>query len=268
MSNNFKIFQKLHHSTKILALPNAWDAGSAKVFESVGAEAIATTSAGVAWSLGYPDGRVLPAEVGVSVAKSMVRVLNVPLTFDVEHGYSDDPNTVADNILRLIDVGVAGINIEDGPDQPAVLARKIEAIKNKTSKAGVNIFINARTDVYLASLAPEARRVQESISRANQYGAAGADSVFVPAIAKDEDIRNVAAGTTLPLNVLAWTGLADADKLFQLGARRLSAGSGISQVLWGIGRNLAKDFLVTGSSTPMLEKYMAHGELQGLFTKK
>lgn len=265
MNNYLERFHTLHGGPKLLCLPNAWDAGSAKLFESVGAPAIATSSAGVAWALGYPDGRVMPAAVGVGAAQNMARVLTVPLSFDVEHGYSDDPSTVADNVMRLIDAGVAGINIEDGQDAPSVLAGKIEAIKNAAAKTGTNIFINARTDAYLAALVAEGERAAEAVARARLYAAAGADGIFVPGISKDDEIRTVAAAIALPLNVMAWPGLASAEQLAQLGARRLSAGSGIAQSVWGMARGLARDFVATGDSGPLMTQAMAYGELQGLF---
>src|SRR5580704_7000673 len=121
MSQSAATFRDLHSNTTPLRLPNAWDAGSARLFESLGASAIATTSAGVAWALGYRDGRLLPVNELVAAASRTVRVLKVPLSLDIEHGYSDDPKVVADNIMRLVDLGAAGVNIEDGPDKPLLL---------------------------------------------------------------------------------------------------------------------------------------------------
>lgn len=265
MTNHTEQFRNLHQGPRLLALPNAWDAASARIFESVGAAAIATTSAGVAWSLGYPDGRVMPADVAIAAARRIARVLTVPLSFDVEHGYADAPETVADHIMQLVDAGVAGINIEDGPDAPGVLARKIEAIKNRAAKAGVDIFVNARTDVYLAALVDEAARVPETLQRAAQCRAAGADGLFVPALCKADELRAVADGAGLPLNVMAWPDLPAAEELARLGVRRLSAGAGITQAVWGAARQLATDFLATGQSAPLMDRSMPHGELQGLF---
>src|SRR3984885_11087803 len=152
MSDGVATFRELHRNTTPLRLPNAWDAGSARLFESLGASAIATTSAGVAWALGYRDSRLLPVNELVAAASRMARVLKVPLALDVEHGDSDDPNVVADNIMRLVDLGAAGINIEDAPDKPALLVSKIEAIRTAASKARADVFVNVRTDVFLAGL--------------------------------------------------------------------------------------------------------------------
>jgi 2-methylisocitrate lyase-like PEP mutase family enzyme len=265
VSDTVATFRKLHRNVTPLRLPNAWDAGSARLFESLGASAIATTSAGVAWTLGYRDGRNLPVDEVVAAASRIARVLKVPLSFDIEHGYSDDPRVVADNVMRLVDLGVAGINIEDGPDKPVRVTSKVEAIRSAVSKAGADLFVNVRTDVFLARLVGESKAVEESIARGKLYARAGADGLFVPGIVQPDDIKAVVAGVPLPLNAMAWPGLADAAELGRLGVRRLSAGSGISQVLWGTAEKLAKDFLNSGRSEPLEEASMPYAQLQGLF---
>ncbi|MCX4163545.1 MULTISPECIES: isocitrate lyase/phosphoenolpyruvate mutase family protein [Paraburkholderia] len=265
MSELTQKFRELHVNTLPLRLPNAWDAGSARLFESLGAPAIATTSAGVAWAMGYPDNRVLPVERVIDVAANMVRVLKVPLSVDIENGYSDNPHTVADLALRLIDVGVSGINIEDGPDSPSLLAAKIEAIRQAAAKAGLDIFVNARTDVFLAGLVDVPARLGETITRGTLYRSAGTDGLFVPALHEPEAIKAVVAGVSLPVNVMAWPGLPAAAELGALGVRRLSAGSGIPQLLWGQAEKLARAFLESGRSEPMSEGSMPYPQLQGLF---
>lgn len=268
MSDGVATFRELHRNTTPLRLPNAWDAGSARLFESLGASAIATTSAGVAWALGYRDSRLLPVNELVAAASRMARVLNVPLSLDVEHGYSDDPKVVADNIMRLVDLGAAGINIEDGSDKPALLVSKIEAIRSAVSKARADVFVNVRTDVFLAGLVEDSKRVEESIVRGNLYAKAGADGLFVPGIVQPKDIKAVVTGVALPLNAMAWPGLAEAAELGNLGVCRLSAGSSISQVLWGTAERLVKDFLKGGGSQHLEEGSMPYQQLQGLFPGK
>lgn len=257
-------FRTLHVNTTPLRLPNAWDAGSARLFESLGATAIATTSAGVAWALGYRDNRQLPFDELVAAATRMARVLRVPLSVDVENGYADDPLVVARQAMRLVDAGVAGINIEDGADDPSVLAAKIAAIRDAVAKAGADLFVNARCDVFLAGIGEPATRAVTAIARGERYVAAGADGLFLPGIKEAADITAVVAAIGRPLNAMAWPGLADADALGKLGVRRLSAGSGIPQVLWAQAATLARDFLATGSSTP-LAAAMPYPELQQLF---
>ncbi|QGZ65181.1 isocitrate lyase/PEP mutase family protein [Paraburkholderia acidisoli] len=258
-------FRQLHHNATPLRLPNAWDAGSARLIEAQGAPAIATTSAGFAWALGYPDGRVLPVEEVVASVRRIARVLKVPLSVDVENGYADDPKQVAEHVMRLVDLGIAGINIEDGPDEASLLAAKIEAIKNAVAKAGADLFVNARTDVFLASLVEPARQPQEAIARGNVYAQAGADGVFVPALMNPSDIETIVAATRLPLNVMALPGLADAATLGQLGVRRLSAGSGITQVVLGRVKAMAQDFLANGRSGTLAEQPLPYAEMQRLF---
>jgi 2-methylisocitrate lyase-like PEP mutase family enzyme len=136
-------FRALHAPGKILVLPNAWDAGSARLIEACGAAAIATTSSGVAWSCGYPDGDAIPPrELVVAVAR-IVRVLSVPLTVDAEGGYASDPTRVGDTICALVDAGAVGVNLEDGNGSPDLLCAKIDAARKAAVRAGVALFINA-----------------------------------------------------------------------------------------------------------------------------
>ncbi len=147
-----QLFRRLHDG-ELLILPNAWDAGSARLIESRGAKAIATTSAGLAWSRGYPDGDALPVEQLLSAVRAIARVIGVPLTIDVEGGYSNDPAAVAGLVAGILEAGAVGINIEDGSGSPALLCAKIAAARESAGRAGVELFINARTDVYLRGLA-------------------------------------------------------------------------------------------------------------------
>ena len=195
-------FRQLHHTSTPLLLPNAWDAGSARVIESCGAQAIATTSAGLAWSRGYADGSALPASVLLGAVSEIARVLSVPLSVDMEAGYGTDLAVIAENAFRLASAGAVGINLEDGNEPPEVLCQRIAATKRGAARAGVDLFVNARTDVYLKALAPPERAVEESISRGLKYREAGAEGLFVPGIVDPAAIRQVAAGVPLPLNVL------------------------------------------------------------------
>lgn len=258
---NFQIFHALHENG-LLRLPNAWDAGSARLIESLGAKAIATTSAGVAWAYGYPDGgQVLPSLV-LSVSESITRVIKVPLSVDIEGGYSSDPAKVAALVVRLAERGVVGVNLEDGVDDADLLARKIGATKDALAKAGLALFVNARTDVYLANLVEKPKRVTEVLSRSKRYSSAGADGLFVPAVTALSEIAEIAGETQLPLNVLAWEGLPEPDKLEASGVRRLSAGSGIAARLWAQAALRSRQFLDSGT---LLGDATPYGDLQGLF---
>jgi len=265
MSDLATSFRALHQNTTPLRLANAWDAGSARLIESVGAPAIATTSAGVAWALGYPDGDTLPIRDLAAVVAAITRIIRVPLSVDFEGGYADDPAAVGENIAPLIDAGAVGINIEDGAGAPDKLAAKIEQIRRVAAGRGVDLFINARVDVYLKGLVPAADRVAEVIARARLYRDAGADGIFVPALVDPAQIRQVVEATPLPVNLLAWKDLPPAAALAALGVRRLSAGSGICQSLWGRAAALAKAFLAEGASGPLAEGGMTHPEINALF---
>jgi 2-methylisocitrate lyase-like PEP mutase family enzyme len=261
------IFHRLHEGPEPLLLPNAWDPGSARLIESLGAKAVATTSAGVAWTHGYPDGDVLPVRILVSTVVAIARAIRVPLTVDVEGGYSDDPAVVEETIARVVEAGAVGINIEDGSNTPDLLGLKIERAMRAGQHFGIDLFVNARTDVYLRGLAPEDRRVAETLSRAKLYRNAGASGIFVPGLRDPGEIRAVAADAGLPLNVMAWPGLPAAAELAQLGVRRLSAGSGISQALWGKAAALASEFLKSGKSEPLGDGAMAYPAINALFNR-
>jgi 2-methylisocitrate lyase-like PEP mutase family enzyme len=259
------IFHQLHEGPQPLLLPNSWDAGSARLMESLGAKAVATTSAGVAWAHGYPDGNSLPVRLLVASIANIARAIRVPLTVDVEGGYADDPPAVEETVAKVVEAGAVGINIEDGTSTPDLLCLKIERAKRAGQHFGVDLFVNARTDVYLRGLAPEGKRVAETLARAKLYRNAGASGLFVPGVRDREEIRTVAAGIDLPLNVMAWPGLPAAMELSQLGVRRLSAGSGIAQALWGKAAALAGDFLKSGKSEPLGEGAMAYADINALF---
>lgn len=238
-----QIFHSLHHAAgQPLVLPNAWDAGSARMFEHAGAKAIATTSAGVAWAHGYRDGDLLPNDLLLSTLHNVVRAVQVPVSADIEGGYSNDPAAVAQLVSRVADAGVVGINIEDAGNPVELLAAKIEAIRAGSS----TLFINARTDVYLFQLVEPERRLEETLRRAAIYKAAGASGIFVPAIVNPADIKTVVAEAGLPVNVLALPGVPPLADLAALGVARLSAGSGLHREMFRQMELLGKRFLSTG----------------------
>jgi 2-methylisocitrate lyase-like PEP mutase family enzyme len=242
MSNH--VFRSLHQGPALLLLPNAWDAITARLIESLGAKAIATTSAGLAWSRGYPDGNALPDDQLIAATCDIVRVIRVPLTVDIEAGYSDDPHAVARLVARVLAAGAVGINIEDGVGSPDLMCKKIAAIRENVAHLGVDLFINARTDVYLRGIASGATAVEEIIHRASRYRAAGCDGLFVPGLANTDVMEAIAAAVKpMPLNIIAVPNLPPMDMLQKHGVRRLSAGSAIAQAALGCTRQVAADFL-------------------------
>ena len=234
--------------------------------QQLGAEAIATTSAGVAWALGYPDGNAVPIDLHAACIRQIARVVTCPVSVDVEGGYSDDPQQAADNIMRLVDAGAVGINLEDGHGSPELLCRKIEAVKAAAARAGIDVFVNARTDVFLKSLAPD-RPVEETLRRAIQYAAAGADGLFVPAVKSRDDIAALVAGQHLPLNVMAIPGLPSLNDLASLGVRRLSAGSAIAQKVWGVAQATAAQFLKHGATDSLFVEASSFANINAVFSK-
>jgi 2-methylisocitrate lyase-like PEP mutase family enzyme len=260
-------FRQLHQDG-LLILANAWDAGSARLIESLGGKAIATSSAAVAWSHGYPDGDLLPVPLLVATVAEIARVVSVPISVDVEGGYATDPKAVAATVAAVIDAGGAGINIEDGTNEPSLLCAKIEKSKAAGARQGVEVFVNARTDVYLRNLAPSERRLEETLARAGRYRAAGADGIFVPGVTDGNEIRAIAAAVGLPLNVLARPGLPPASALEGLGVRRLSAGSGLASAAFGKIASLAAEFLRTGASDPLSEGARPYAEINALMASR
>lgn len=241
-----KIFRSLHAGPDLLILPNAWDGGSARVIEAAGARAIATSSAAVAWGHGYPDGQFLPFERLLATVEDIARVVRVPVSADIESGYADDAAAVDDRVSRLVGVGVVGVNIEDGIAAPDLLCAKIDRAKSVAARAGIDLWINARVDIYLRKLASGPAAFDESVRRAVLYKAAGADSIFVPGLAEQELIGKMVPLVALPFNVLAWPGVPDAATLLRLGVRRLSAGGHMGRAALDRTYVLAKAFLSEG----------------------
>jgi 2-methylisocitrate lyase-like PEP mutase family enzyme len=261
-----EIFRSLHRGTTPLLLPNAWDGGSAALIESLGAKAIATTSAGVCWARGYADGDTLPIEELVSAAHAIARVVRVPLSVDMESGYSSEPSAVAELAARLVDGGAAGINIEDGAQAPEKLCRKIEAIRRRV---GAGVFINARVDVVLRSVETGDAAVAEVCRRAEAYAFAGCDGIFVPGLADLQAMNAIAqAIAPQPLNVMLLPGLPGAEKLYQHGVRRLSAGSGLAQAALGHTARLASEFLAGHGEAVFGASDATYGKMNALFARR
>jgi len=244
-----RVFHDLHQSG-LLILPNAWDAGSARIVEQAGAKAIATSSAAVAWAHGYPDGEALPADALLATVRAIARVVDIPVSADVEGGYAADAGTAAAFAARVVDAGAVGVNVEDGAGAPTLLAAKIERMKGAAAKAGVDLWVNARVDVYLRNLEDGEAAYEETVARARRYREAGADSIFVPAATEEALLARLVRDVVLPLNVLAWPGVPPAHRLEALGVRRLSAGSGIAKVVLNNVHAMAQAFLSDGRSEP------------------
>ncbi|WP_229381051.1 isocitrate lyase/PEP mutase family protein [Shewanella psychropiezotolerans] len=226
--SHLNTFRKLHSQSSPLMLVNVWDAASAAVVQASGAKALATSSASLAWSLGYADGGELPVDALLLAVANIMRVSQLPVTVDIEDGYSDKPADVASLVTKLVRLGVVGINIEDGDKTPELLVAKITAIRASASCG--QVFINARTDVFLRGLADNQEALTMTEARLTRYQAAGANCGFIPGLDSDKAATRLANNLDLPLNfMLAGDHLAvskRADTLLKFGVTRFSVGPG------------------------------------------
>jgi 2-methylisocitrate lyase-like PEP mutase family enzyme len=188
----------------------------------------------------------MPPAFVIATTAAIARVVRVPLTVDIEGGYSSDPAAVGRLVVELIEAGAVGINLEDGTAGPDLLCAKIERVRKIATEVGVNLYINARIDIYLRGLVAEADRVTETCTRAARYRDAGASGIFAPGAVEPAAIRAIAQATDLPLNLLSWAGLPGAAELAALGVRRLSAGAGIAVGALERTTKLATAFLRDG----------------------
>jgi 2-methylisocitrate lyase-like PEP mutase family enzyme len=260
----------LHRTPPIFVLPNAWDAASARLFVAEGFPAIATTSAGVAASLGYPDGGVVPVREMFEAVNRIARSVKVPVTADIEHAYAASPAAVADNVLRVIAAGAVGINLEDfvpgATDlEPLELqVDKIKAIVKAATKAGVRLVINARTDGFLRALGSEGARLGIAVERGKAFLAAGADCVFVPGVRDPETIRTLVTGIGGPINVLAVAGTPSISELEALGVARVSVGSGPMRATLALIRDVARELKSRGTYSAFTSKAMPFDDVNEL----
>jgi 2-methylisocitrate lyase-like PEP mutase family enzyme len=255
-------FAALHAGDALLLLPNAWDAASARLWQEAGAQAVGTSSAAVAWSRGYADGGALPRAALLDSLRDIVRVVSVPVTVDFEAGYSDDPDAVADFVDDVVAAGAAGINIEDGSGEPDLLVAKLRAIRARLGARP--LFVNARTDVYLAGLAQGDAAVSMAIERLSRYRDAGADGGFVPWLASAQDAAAIAAAVPLAINVMARPGLAPLSELRAAGVRRVSVGPGLFKIAFSAGDDAARAFL-GGDLAPFERPGLDYGALNRMF---
>jgi 2-methylisocitrate lyase-like PEP mutase family enzyme len=258
-------FAALHRGPDILVLPNAWDAASAAVMEDAGAKAVATSSAAVAWAHGYPDGDTLPLKNLLATVETVARVVKVPVTADIEGGYTDDLGVLADNIKAVIGAGAVGINLEDGARDPDLHVRKIAAARKAADAAGVALFINARIDVYLKGLMEGDAAEAETVRRAGLYADAGADGIFVPGAAEEALIGRLVKAIAPPVNIMLWPGLAPAARLQALGVRRLSSGGSPFRAVYARLAKAVAAYLADGKAEAFAGDADALGNLNRRF---
>lgn len=265
-------FLDLHGGSKILLLPNAWDAASARVFEDAGFPAIGTSSAGAAFSLGYPDGQKISREEMLGVVRRIANAVEVPVTADVEAGFGSTPEDVAGTAQAVIAAGAVGMNLEDGvegkPDYLADLNLQkeiIRAVLETAANGGVPFVLNARTDIFLNAIGPAETRLARAIERLNAYREAGAQCLFAPGVKDGETIAQLARGVAGPLNILATVGTPPVAELERLGVARVSIGSGPMRATLGFLSRMARELHDQGVFTMMTEGAPSYAQVNRLF---
>jgi 2-methylisocitrate lyase-like PEP mutase family enzyme len=244
-------FAALHRRGAPLLLANVWDAGSAVAVARAGAPAVATTSAGVAWSLGVPDGSDLGPERAAAAVQRIAAAVSVPVSADIEAGYGTAPDEVAVTVEAVLRAGAVGINLEDRlPGEalfaPTEQADRLAAARAAADRLGIPLWINARTDVYLAGVGPVEQRVELVLQRAAAYAAAGADSLFVPGLVDLAATAELAAGP-LPISIMVWHGAPEVSELAAAGVVRLSLGSAVAQAAYAVAARATSELLTSGT---------------------
>jgi 2-methylisocitrate lyase-like PEP mutase family enzyme len=267
-------FLHLHDGPDILVVGSAWDAGSAVVFERAGFAAIATSSAGVAFSLGYPDGERIPRDEMLAAIARIVRATPLPVSADIEAGYGRTPAEVAATCRGVLEAGAIGVNIEDTTDDPAqplveasLQAEKLRAVRAMADAFGVPLVINARTDGYWINLGDEATRFADTVRRANLYRAAGADCLFVPGAVDRDTIGRLVREISGPLNVLAVAGVPPVAELAALGVRRVSQGSGPARAALATARRVATELRQRGTYAAYTTDAVSYADANRLFER-
>ncbi len=246
---HYETFYQLHHNVKPLILANAWNVKSAKIIEGSGFEAVGTSSGAIADSMGYEDGEKMPFEELLYFVKRIAGSVKIPLSIDLERGYTDDLQKLTENIDRLIDAGAAGINLEDAQGEEIYL-KKLYAVKNHLERTNQQLFINARTDGFLQKLKSP---IELTIKRAKQYQEAGANGLFVTALTDVTVVKEIASTVTLPLNVVATPKISSFKMLTESGVKRISMAVFLYKATYNQLATLSKQLLTEQSLEPLFK---------------
>jgi 2-methylisocitrate lyase-like PEP mutase family enzyme len=275
-------FLKFHRDKEILVLLNSWDIGSSRLIEACGYKAIATTSMGIAASLGYPDCQVIQLSEMIDVITGIVKGVQVPVTVDIEAGYGKNLNEIIESVKKIIETGIVGINIEDSIDLNPVLidetefCERISAIRALSDSLGFHLVINARTDSFYTSTGSPREKLSESIKRGNKYREAGADCIFVQPVWDKETITTLVREINAPINILAnpssGAGLPPPVRELQdLGVARLSLGSSLMKAALALIKKVAGELsekgtynILSDTLTPLPEAALAYKMATGL----
>ena len=267
-------FRVLHSGREILLLPNVWDVASARLIEESGFKAAATSSAGIAFSLGYPDGQRISREQMLAVIARIAKAVRVPVTADVEAGYGKTPEDAGRTARAVVEAGAVGMNLEDAiGDSPSVLVElplqleKIRAVREMASRLRVPLVLNARTDMYLLQIGDPAERYDETVRRLSAFREAGADCVFAPGLRDAPTIGRLVADLKCPINILAGPGSPSVPELSKLGVARVSLGSATMRATVGCLRRIAEELRATGTYSN-LEDAPSHAEMNRMMERK
>jgi 2-methylisocitrate lyase-like PEP mutase family enzyme len=267
-------FRKLHRGPHLLVLPNAWDVASARILEELGYPAIATTSAGIAFSLGYPDGQRVSREQMLEVVARIAHAVRVPVTADMEAGYGTTAKDMSETAKALIASGAIGMNLEDvtGEDESShvnmtLQVEKIRAIRETASSLGVPLVLNVRTDIYLMPIGPAETRFDRTVERLRSYHQAGADCLFAPGLRDGETIRKLVAALDGPLNILLMPDGPSLSELEKMGVARASAGSAVMRATLSLVQRIGKELMQAGNYDFLFDRTIPHAELNRLLSR-
>jgi len=265
-------FRALHTGPRLLVLPNAWDAISARLIEEAGFPAIATSSAGVAWALGYADGERISRGEMLAVVRRIVLGVRIPVTADVEAGYGATPEAAAETARGVIAAGAIGLNLEDATDEGRLLdltlqVERLRAVREAGAAARVPLVVNARTDAFEMKQWSPAERFTAAVRRANAYRAAGADCLFVPHVSDAGTIERLAREIAGPLNVIAGPPAPPLGELEALGVRRASLGPRIVQATLGLIRRITAELRERGTYEALTDLVIPFAEIQRLIAR-
>jgi len=268
-------FRMLHRGPGILVLPNAWDVASARILEELGYPAIATTSAGVAFSLGYPDGQRLSREQMLEAVARIARAVRVPVTADMEAGYGTTVRDMRETAKALMAAGAIGMNLEDvtGEDESShveisLQVEKIRALRETALSAGIPLVLNARTDIYLLPVGPAATRFDRTVERLRAYSQAGADCLFAPGVQDRETIAKLVGALKAPLNILLSPGCPPLRELEKLGVARASTGSSAMRASLGLLRRIGKELMEAGTYSCLQDGAVPFAEVNRILARK
>ena len=267
-------FLKLHYDKKVLLLPNAWDVLSAKMYEQLGFKAIGTTSAGIAAVLGYPDGQVMTLDENLSIVKRIVERINLPVSVDIEAGYSSNVEGTVKAAEAALEIGAVGINLEDSTgndDNPffdiSEVVERIKGIRSMADSRELHLVINLRTDVYMLSRGEHSEKFKLTVERANIYREAGTDCIFVTDMGdlNEHIITEFVNEINAPLNIIAGVNIPAIQKLEEIGVARLSFGPRPMRAVYAFLKKVMREILVEGTYSNMTNDAMTYSEVNNLF---